>query len=94
MSMFDMFLNRLKAQSPEKYKAFMAIRNSGRDPSEVMGDMYRKGELSDAQLNQVANMLARMGKPIPKSELDKIRSGAKAQPQNVPPKKGKFTGLF
>ena len=94
MSVFDMFLNRLRTQSPEKYKAFMAIRNSGRDPSEVMGEMYRNGELNDAQLNQVANMLARMGKPIPKTELDKIRSCGKAQPQPVAPKKGKFTGLF
>lgn len=92
MGLFDMFLNRLKNQSPEKYKAFMAIRNSGKDPMDVLGEMYGKGELNDSQLNQVANMLARMGKPIPQSELSRIRSNKGQNPEAQP--KGRFKGIF
>lgn len=89
MGLFDAMLGRLRSQDPAKYKAFMAIKNSGKDPSAVMADMYTKGEINDAQLNQVAAMLARMGKPIPKAELDRIRNAPKP---SVP--QSRFKGLF
>jgi len=89
MGLFDVMLNRLRAQDPAKYKAFMAIKNSGRDASSVMAEMYSRGEINDAQLNQISNMLARMGRPIPKSELDKIRNA----PRDVVPQ-SRFKGLF
>lgn len=90
MGLFDMMLNRLRQQDPAKYKAFMAIRNSGKDASTVMSEMYSKGELNDSQLNQITSMLARMGKPVPQSEIDKIRSAPKAQPKA----QSRFKGLF
>ena len=89
MGLFDVMLNRLRAQDPAKYKTFMAIKNSGRDASSVMSEMYSRGEINDSQLNQISNMLARMGKPVPKSELDKIRNAPR---QSAP--QSKFKGLF
>lgn len=90
MSLFEMMLSKLRQQDPAKYKAFMAIRNSGKDATTVMSEMYSKGEINDSQLNQISTMLARMGKPVPKSELDKIRSA----PRQQPTAQSKFKGLF
>ena len=89
MGLYDVMLNQLKAKDPAKYKAFMEIRQSGRDPYEVMSEMYAKGEINDAQLQQVANMLARRGHRVSKSDLDRIRNAPK---QSVP--QSKFKGLF
>lgn len=90
MALFDMMLNRLRTQDPQKYQAFMAIRNSGKDATSVMAEMYSKGQINDAQLNQISNMLARMGKPVPKSEIEKIKSSPKA----TQPQASRFSGLF
>ena len=91
MALMDLLLNRLKAENPEGYKRFMAIRNSGKDPITAMRDMYRKGEITSDQLDTMASQARRLGISIPKSEIEKIKAVDNTADA---PRANPFKGLF
>ncbi len=94
MSIQEMLLNRLKSVNPDGYKKLMALKDSGKDPSEALSEMYRKGEISKDQLHQVQRQAHIFGVNIPEAEINKIES------QTVEPKVpesvnlSKFKGWF
>lgn len=91
MSIADFLMQRLKKTNPKGYQFIQQVRQSGRDPGDVLKEMYSKGQINDSQLNTIQKQGRMFGVNIPQSEIEKIKS-SKTQPKNMPG--GKFGGWF
>ena len=89
MALVDMLLNRLKAQNPAGYKFVMEVRKSGRNPTDVLREMYQKGQISEAQLSQIQKQGRMFGVNISNAEINKIKAIDNQEPTNK-----KFGGWF
>jgi hypothetical protein len=72
MSMQEMLLNRLKTVNPNGYKKLMELKQSGKDPSQALEELYKNGEISKDQLKQVQRQAHLFGINIPQSEIERI----------------------
>lgn len=91
MALVDLLLNRLKAQNPAGYKFVMEVKQSGRNPYDVLHEMYSNGQINDAQLNQLQQQGRMFGVRITNDDIAKIK-GSK---QDIKPtNNGKFGGWF
>lgn len=74
MALTEMLLNRLKTQNPAGYKFVMEVKQSGKNPTTVLREMYQKGQINDAQLNQLQKQARMFGVNISNQEIEKIKS--------------------
>ena len=74
MSIQQTLLNRLKQTNPQGYNRLMQLKNSGRNPVDVLCEMYQKGEINDSQLYQIQRQGRLFGINIPEGEISKIKS--------------------
>ena len=93
MALTDLLLNQLKKKNPQGYQFVMQVRQSGRNPTDVMREMYQKGQLNDAQLNMIQKQGRLFGLNIPQSEISKIKA-VENSPKINPQPKSKFGGWF
>lgn len=89
MAMVDILLNRLKTQNPTGYKFIMGVKQSGKNPNDVLREMYHSGQINDAQLSNIQKQARMFGLSISNSDIEKI----KAINSTSTPKK-KFGGWF
>ena len=92
MSMVDMLLNRLKKSNPGGYNFIMEVKKSGRNPNDVLREMYQKGQINDQQLAQVQRQGRMFGINISNADLSKIK--AVENKPSVKPTNRKFGGWF
>ncbi len=92
MALVDMLMNRLKIQNPQAYKFVDEVRRSGRNPNDVLREMYQKGQINDQQLSQIQKQGRMFGVNISNSDLAKIKS-VENQPKTKPAN-NKFGGWF
>ena len=92
MGLQEMLLTRLKTQNPAGYKFVMEVKQSGRNPIDVLREMYQKGQINDQQLMQIQQHGRMFGVRITASDINKI----KAVDNNVnnPQTNKKFGGWF
>ena len=89
MALVDVLLNRLKTQNPAGYKFVMDVKRSGRNPNDVLREMYQKGQITDAQLDQLQRQSLMFGVRISNEDIAKIKA------VDSTPKTGKkFGGWF
>lgn len=86
MALVEMLLNRLKTQNPAGYKFVMEVRQSGRNPNDVLREMYQKGQINDQQLAQIQQQGKMFGVRITNEDLAKIKA-IETQPK-------KYNGWF
>ena len=89
MGLMEMLLNRLKNQNPQAYQFIVQVRQSGRDPNDVLREMYQKGQINDAQLARIQSQGRMFGIHISNEDLQKIKAV-----DNPSPKPKKFGGWF
>lgn len=89
MSLVNILMNQLKTKNPQGYKFVNEVRQSGRNPNDVLKEMYQKGQINDSQLSQIQRQGKMFGVNISDSDLAKIKT-AKTQPQQTK----KFGGWF
>lgn len=75
MSLQDYLLQRLKTSNPQGYKAFTEIKDSGRDPYDVLREMYSDGEINDSQLDAIVGQMRLFGVSISQEDMGKIKTG-------------------
>lgn len=92
MSLQEMLLNRLKMKNPTGYKIVMEVKQSGKNPTDVLRDMYQKGQINDAQLRQIQVQGRMLGIRITNDDINKIRAIDNQVKQPTPNKK--FGGWF
>ena len=73
MALVDVLLSRLRAQNPTGYKFVMEVKQSGRNPTDVLREMYQKGQINDAQLNQLQRQSRMFGVRITDADIQKIK---------------------
>ena len=89
MALVDVLLSRLKTQNPAGYKFVMEVRQSGRNPNDVLREMYQKGQITDAQLDQLQRQSRMFGVRISNDDIAKIKA------VEIQPNTGKkFGGWF
>ena len=89
MALVDVLLSRLKTQNPAGYKFVMEVRQSGRNPNDVLREMYQKGQINDAQLDQLQRQSRMFGVRISNDDIAKIKA------VEIQPNTGKkFGGWF
>ena len=74
MALVDVLLNRLKVQNPAGYKFVMEVRKSGRNPNDVLREMYQKGQITDDQLSQIQRQGRMFGVKISDQDIAKIKA--------------------
>lgn len=84
-----MLLNRLKTQNPAGYKFIMDVKQSGRNPNDVLREMYQSGQITDQQLKQIQQQGRMFGVRISDQDIAKIKSI-----DNKPKPTSKFGGWF
>ena len=89
MALVDILMKRLQTQNPQGYKFVSEVRQSGRNPYDVLREMYQKGQINDQQLAQIQNQGRMFGIRISNEEIAKIKSV-----ENKPKPSGKFGGWF
>ena len=92
MSLQEMLLNRLKTQNPAGYKFVMNVKQSGKNPIDVLREMYQKGQINDAQLSQIQAQGRMFGVRITADDLSKIK--AVDNNVNTPTTNKKYGGWF
>ena len=90
MALVDMLLNRLKIQNPKAYDFVIQVRQSGKNPNDVLREMYQKGQINDSQLAQLQRQARMFGITISNQEIEKIKSVDVKPPQT----NKKFGGWF
>ena len=70
----DVLLNRLKMQNPSGYKFVMEVKQSGRNPYDVLRDMYQRGQINDQQLAQIQQQGRMFGLRITDQDIAKIKA--------------------
>ena len=86
MALVDLLMNRLKTQNPAGYKFVSEVRQSGRNPNDVLREMYQKGQINDAQLAQIQQQGRMFGVRISNEDIAKIKA--------IDNKPSKFGGWF
>jgi len=89
MALVDVLMNRLKKQNPAGYKFVSEVRQSGRDPNDVLREMYQKGQINDQQLAQIQRQGRMFGVNISSADIAKIKAI-----ENKPSTNKKFGGWF
>lgn len=89
MALVDILMKRLQMQNPQAYKFVSEVRQSGRDPNDVLREMYQKGQINDQQLAQIQRQGKMFGVNISNADLAKIKAI-----ENKPQPKAKFGGWF
>jgi len=89
MSLVNVLMNQLKTKNPQGYKFVNEVRQSGRNPNDVLKEMYKNGQINDSQLSQIQKQGRMFGVNISNSDIDKIKT-AKTQPKQTK----KFGGWF
>lgn len=74
MALVDMLMNRLKTQNPAGYKFVNEVRQSGRNPNDVLREMYKNGQINDQQLNQIQQQGRMFGVRISNEDIAKIKA--------------------
>jgi len=89
MAIVDVLMNRLKTQNPQGYKFVNEVRQSGRNPTDVLREMYSKGQINDQQLARIQQQGRMFGVRISNEEIAKIKAV-----DNKPTQTKKFGGWF
>lgn len=89
MALVDVLLNRLRTQNPSGYKFVMEVKQSGRNPNDVLREMYQNGQINDQQLAQIQQQGRMFGVRISNEDIAKIKSV-----ENKPKPNTKFGGWF
>ena len=89
MAIVDILLNKLKVQNPAGYDFIMQVRQSGRNPNDVLREMYQKGQINDAQLANIQSQGRMFGIRISNEDIQKIKAV-----DNKPQTPKKFGGWF
>ena len=90
MGIAQILLNRLKVQNPAGYKFVMEVKQSGKNPNDVLREMYKSGQINDSQLDQLQKQARMFGVSISNQDIEKIKSvDIKPTPTN-----SKFGGWF
>ena len=90
MAIVEILLNRLKTQNPAGYKFVMEVKQSGKNPNDVLREMYKSGQINDSQLSQLQRQARMFGITISNQDIEKIKSvDVKTAPSNK-----KFGGWF
>ena len=89
MALVDVLMKRLQYQNPQAYKFVSEVRQSGRDPNDVLREMYQKGQINDQQLAQIQRQGRMFGVNISNADLAKIKAV-----ENKPQSNNKFGGWF
>ena len=89
MALVDILMNRLRVQNPQGYKFVQEVRRSGRNPNDVLREMYQKGQINDQQLSQIQRQGRMFGVTISNEDIAKIKAV-----NNQPTSKPKFGGWF
>lgn len=92
MALVDLLMKRLQMQNPQGYKFINEVRQSGRNPNDVLREMYKKGQINDQQLTQVQRQGKMFGINISSADLNKIK--AVENKPSVNPTNRKFGGWF
>ena len=92
MALVDILMKRLQMQNPQGYNFVNQVRQSGRNPTEVLQEMYQKGQINDQQLAQVQRQGRMFGINISNADLSKIK--AVENKPRVNPINKKFGGWF
>ena len=74
MALVDILMNRLKVQNPAGYKFVSEVRRSGRNPNDVLREMYQKGQINDQQLSQIQQQGRMFGVRISNEDIAKIKA--------------------
>ena len=89
MALVDVLMNRLRIQNPQAYKFVDEVRRSGRNPNDVLREMYKSGQINDQQLSQIQRQGRMFGVTISDADLAKIKAT-----ENRSSSKPKFGGWF
>ena len=89
MALVDLLMKRLQMQNPQGYKFVQEVRQSGRNPNDVLREMYQKGQINDQQLATIQRQGRMFGVNISNEEINKIKAI-----DNRPTSKPKFGGWF
>ena len=89
MALVDVLMNRLRTQNPQAYKFVSEVRQSGRNPNDVLREMYRNGQINDQQLAQIQRQGKMFGVHITNEDLARIKAV-----ENKPQPTKKFGGWF
>ena len=92
MGLQEMLLNRLKSQNPAGYKFVMEVKQSGKNPIDVLREMYQKGQINEAQLRRIQSQGRMFGVRITNDDVEKIKAVDNQARQPIPNKK--FGGWF
>jgi len=74
MALTDLLMNRLKTQNPAGYNFVMQVKQSGKNPNDVLREMYQNGQINDQQLNQLQKQARMFGVNISNQDIEKIKS--------------------
>lgn len=89
MALVDVLMNRLRIQNPQAYKFVSEVRQSGRNPNDVLREMYQKGQINDQQLAQIQKQGRMFGVNISDADINRIKAV-----ESKPTSKPKFGGWF
>ena len=89
MALVDILMKKLQIQNPQAYKFVSQIRQSGRDPNDVLREMYQNGQINDQALAQIQRQGKMFGINISNADLAKIKAV-----ENKPQPTKKFGGWF
>ena len=79
-------------QNPQGFKFVNEVRQSGRNPNEVLQEMYRKGQINDQALAQIQKQGKMLGIQISNEDINRIK--AVENKPRVNPTNKKFGGWF
>ena len=74
MALVDLLMNRLKTHNPAGYKFVNEVRQSGRNPNDILREMYQKGQINDQQLAQIQQQGRMFGVHISNEDIAKIKA--------------------
>ena len=89
MALVDILMRRLQIQNPQAYKFVDEVRRSGRNPNEVLQEMYQKGQINDQQLAQIQKQGRMFGVNISDADINRIKAV-----ESKPTPKPTFGGWF
>ena len=89
MALVDILMKRLQMQNPQAYKFVNEVRQSGRNPNDVLREMYRSGQINDQQLSTIQRQGRMFGVNITNEDIAKIKA-VDIKPNAKP----KFGGWF
>lgn len=99
MAITDLLLAQLKKTNPQGYQFISEVQRSGRNPTDILREMYQNGQINDSQLDAIQKQGRLFGLNIPNEQIasikaKEVRVNRTNDPVNKPTPKSKFNGWF